>query len=103
MDEMKKMDPGLKAKADVVKALKRMAMEMMAKDTGEDGALVAELEMKKVPKEEALEMLEGKTKGSEEDKGTEFEDSEDEQEMDVSEDDVSRLEKLIAAKKKMMS
>jgi len=59
MDLKGKTDPAMKAKMDVIQALRKMAMELMTDSHGDmgDDAVIAKLDVQKMPKDYAMDML----------------------------------------------
>lgn len=100
MENKKKMDykeHNMKAKMDVVKALRDMAMEMMADEVNpEDKAVVAKVDVKKVDKSELADELSEDENGLEDALEDAKEDSEEESEDSSDED--SQLKKLLLKK-----
>jgi hypothetical protein len=100
MDKMKKMAPDLSAKKDVLMALKKLAMQMMSEDPeGEDGAVVARVQMGKLgSKEDQMH------RGVEALRGPDMEkcEMEDESEEDESEEMEDEEEPAVKAAKKLL-
>lgn len=92
-----KMPIGMEAKMDVVKALRKLAMDMMAEDADDEqpAGVVAELEMKKVEDTDDMGEAMAEAMGEED-----SEDMEDEDETSMMTDE--ELEELLKSKTKML-
>jgi hypothetical protein len=102
MDKMKKMAPDLSAKKDVLIALKKLAMQMMSEDPeGEDGAVVARVQMGKLgsPEDQMHRGVEA-LRGPDMNKGLECEVEEDESEEGEESED--QEEPAVKAAKKLL-
>lgn len=81
-EKMMGMGPSMEAQKDVLMAIKKLASEAMMQGMDDDEAVVAELDMKKMPKEEAMEMAEEAMEGEMPEDMMESEDEEDEDSME---------------------
>jgi hypothetical protein len=100
MDKMKKMAPDLSAKKDVLMALKKLAMQMMSEDPeGQDGAVVARVQMGKLgSKEDQMHRGAEALRGPDMEKCEMEDESEEDSEGMESEDEEMEDEEAPAAK-----
>lgn len=101
MDDKKGMNMGmdLQAKKDVLKAIKKLASEAMMEGMDEDEALVAEVDMRTVPVEEAEDMVEDAMEGEmPEMDSMDEEDMESLDESDEDEDEDDMMRKALKSK-----
>jgi len=86
----------MQAQKDVLKAIKKLASEAMMKNMDEDEALVAELDMQRMPKEEAMEMMaEDMDDMEEEDDLQALSSVEELSEDDEEDDEKARIKKML--------
>lgn len=101
MDDKKGMNRGMdiQAKMDVLKAIKKLASEAMMEGMDEDEALVAEVDMRTVPVEEAEDMVEDAMGGEmPEMESLDEEDMESLDESDEDEDEDDMMRKALKSK-----